>query len=212
LLGLAAVAALSLSARAQVVVAGDAQGCFGLGCTPMDSHAINVDGVWLRYGSGSTLDFQGVTSDGVLAIDGSTATGNFGVLNLATKPLNAWINVPFTLSLGYINPATTTALFAAIITGYISSTPTGDVVAVFSPPSVTNRFFDYRSGLTGDLTVTPYSVTVPYDQNGPITGLIQVSNTVPTTVTPEPVTVLMLGSGLVGIAVVRRRRRATEVE
>jgi hypothetical protein len=208
---LVALGVLVDDAQAQVFVTGDAQGCFGLGCTPLDSDGVDASGVWLSYASNPTFDFQGITAGGFLAInnEGTSATGNFGLLSVGTTSAGTVINVPFTLSLGFINPTTASSVFSAVITGYIASSLSGGVVAFFNPPSVTNPFYDAFSGLSGDLTVTPLPATLPSGGTSQITGYVQVSNTVPSTVTPEPVTVVMLGSGLLGLAVARRRRKVT---
>jgi hypothetical protein len=210
-IGLAGLGVLAQEATTQVVVSGDAQACFGAGCTPLDNHRIDVAGVWLKYISAPTLDFQGITAGGLLDIDNSLTAGNFGRFEVGPLPWLTAINIPFTLSLSYLSPETPNSLFSALMTGTIGSHRDGVAYAIFDPPSVTGPFQDPNSALEGDMTVTAYNVRLPSATSAPITGLIQVSNTVPYTVTPEPVTVVLLATGLFGLAVVRRRRK-TDLE
>jgi hypothetical protein len=213
---LAAAAALLVlgayadGAQAQSLIAGTAKGCFGADCTPVDNHRFHVDGVWLKYFSSTTLDFEGITTGGFLPINGYRGyqTGNFGVLSLGPTSPGTVINIPFTLSLGIINPDAPNTIFSAILTGYVTSLMNGGVLALFTPPSVTTAFTDLANGIDGSIKVTPFGVTVPSNGLGMITGQVQVSNLTPSTVTPEPVSIVLLGTGLLALALVQRRRRA----
>jgi hypothetical protein len=209
----AALLALTAStggAQAQVLIAGNAQGCFGAGCTPVDNHRYQVDGVWLKYFSAPTLDFEGITAGGSLAINGYPGyqTGNFGVFSLGTTSPGMVINTPFTLSLGFINPDSPNGVFNAVLTGYFTSLMNGGVLALFTPPSLTSAFTDHANGIDGTIKVSPFGVTVPSGGLGMVTGEIQITNG-PSTVTPEPVTVVLMATGLLGIAFVQWRRKSS---
>jgi hypothetical protein len=209
---LLALTAWTGGAHAQSLIAGPAKGCFGAGCTPADTHRLEVDGVWLKYFSSTTLDFEGITAGGFLAINGflgNETKNNFGFLGLGTTSPGTVINTPFTLSLGFINPDAPDALFHAVLTGYITSLMNGSVLALFTPPSVVTAFTDLANGIDGSIRVTPFAVGVPSNGFAMITGEVQVLNTVPSAVTPEPVSIVLVGTGLLGLAVVHRRRKVS---
>jgi hypothetical protein len=215
-IGVATVAALLVAiasaggAQAQSLIAGTAKGCFGADCTPVDNHRFHVDGIWLKYFSSTTLDFEGITTGGYLGINGYRGyqTGNFGVMSLGPTSPGTLINIPFTLSLGFINPDAPSSMFHAVLTGYVTSLMNGGVLALFTPPSVTTAFSDLENGIDGSIKVTPFGVTVPSNGLGMLNGQVQVSNTVPSAVAPEPVSIVLVGTGLLGVALVRRRRKA----
>lgn len=210
--GLLALGVFAGAAQSQVVVSGNARGCFGAGCTPLDNDRLKVEGVWLKYVSAPKFDFQGITAGGFLAINNAGGSGNFGILSGGPTPRGTVINTPFTLSLGFLTPWAPNSLFTAVITGHIVSTVTGSLIAMFNPASISSPFYDPYNRLSGDLTVTALDTPIPAIGSAPITGYVQVSNVVPATVTPEPVTIVMVGSGLLGLAVARRRRKVTQVE
>lgn len=199
----------------QMSVVGNARGCFGLGCVAAEAAAIVLSGVPLSFTS-APVDFTGLTSEldpeGVLAINtqGTSTTGNFGLISVGTATPETTISTPFTLVVSFINPITGDATFDAVISGDISVLGAGGILVDFDPapgPANINEtsaplaFFDPISGVSGTLTVTAFGDPIPSGGQGELRGFITAVANV-----PEPMTMLLLGGGLAGLAGIARFR------
>jgi hypothetical protein len=213
-IGAALFALAANDATAQdVPIYGNAKACFGVGCTPAEN-ALAVyggfTGTWVAYTS-SWLDFGGLSQDGSLAVGG--ATGNFGTISTATLFGSDNVNSAFTLLLSFYNPLTPDILFREVaLTGNVTSNPnTGALVVNFGGENGASPWIPFVDAWSnpdqvGEMRVTPYTTGIPVDGTNPLTGVIELRNV---TATPEPASMLLVASGLAGLAELRRRRKRT---
>ncbi|PYS68807.1 MAG: hypothetical protein DMF69_19005 [Acidobacteria bacterium] len=204
----------------EVYIAGSTLGCFGAGCTPGSSATIPG----LTY---SNSTFSGTTAGGFRALGGNPNPGsnfnNLGSFSLSTAP-NTFNLQQFTLLVTFTAPQGLTgsnqATYSAVLFGTVVNDNQGGVSLLFNGPQQTFTFNDTNcepdptGGVLGQKTTCgsgsfSFSVnTVAIDpgQTASLTGQIFNAQQQQTEV-PEPASMLLLGTGLTGLAGAVRRRR-----
>jgi hypothetical protein len=194
-LGIALVALLTLSqgvARADEV-------------TLVGSTTGTVSGVPQLTFTGNA-NFNGTTSLGIGSLSGPNSLGSFF---LATSPQqlvagNFTMNVTFTVPTGIAGGQGTT--YTATIQGSVSpNVNQGGVNITFANPTQT---FTFNNGTTsGSFTLTVANLFVQSGQSANLTAGFTGSQSP----IPEPATMLLLGTGLAGVAAkIRKRRKPAE--
>ena len=164
-----------------------------------------ITGTAANFLSFTGNNFTATTAGGVGSFSGADRIGTFTLLSTAGEtPVNGTfnLNLTFTAPSGINGGQSTT--YTATVSGTISTPNVGGVSIVFNNPVQTFTFANANG--SGSFSVTLPNIFVQSGETANLTAGLSGNQTA----VPEPATMILLGTGLAGVAARIRKRRKGE--